>query len=71
MYLVIIEGKLLGYIIIKGGIISDPSRVYAISQIPFSNNKKELKSFFGKINFIRKFLSGFVEIVKPLNVMLK
>lgn len=30
-----------------------------------------MKSFFGKINFVKKFITRFVEIVKPLNVMLK
>lgn len=30
-----------------------------------------MKSFFGKINFVRKFITGFVERFKPLNAMLK
>ena len=30
-----------------------------------------MQSFFGKINFVRKFVSGFVEIVHPLQLMLK
>lgn len=30
-----------------------------------------MKSFLGKINFVRKFITGFAEIVKPLNAMLK
>lgn len=67
----ITDGKLLGHIIMKGGIIINPSRAQAISQISFPNNKRELKSFFGKINFVRKFISGFAKIVKPLNAMLK
>eukprot|EP01018_Ginkgo_biloba_P033329 Gb_18650 [translate_table: standard] len=68
---VVIEGKLLGHIIMKEGIVVDPARAQAISQIPLSNSKKELKSFFGRINFIRKFIAGFAEIVAPLNAMLK
>lgn len=32
---------------------------------------KEIKSFFGKINFIQKFISGFIEIVYLLNDLLK
>ena len=67
----VIKGKMLGYIITREGIIVDPNREQAISKISLPNNKKELKSFFRKVNFIRKFISGFVEIVKPLNVMLK
>lgn len=30
-----------------------------------------MKSLFEKINFVRKFIIGFAEIVKPLNAMLK
>ena len=67
----VVEGRLLGHIITKEGIIVDPTRAQAISQIPFPNSKKELKSFFGKINFVRKFIAGFAEIVAPLNAMLK
>lgn len=67
----IVKGKLLGHIITKEGIIVDPTRAQAISQIPLLNSKKELKSFFGKINFVRKFIAGFAEIVAPLNAMLK
>ena len=36
-----------------------------------TTSRKELKSFFRKINFVRKFISGFVEIVHPLNDLLK
>ena len=35
------------------------------------HSRKELKSFFGKINFVCKFISGFAEIVRPLNDLLK
>lgn len=35
------------------------------------NSWKDLKSFFGKINFVKNFISGFVDIVCPLNDMLK
>lgn len=30
-----------------------------------------MRSFFGKINFVRKFITEFAEIVKPLNEMMK
>jgi hypothetical protein len=65
------KGKLLGHIISKGGISVDPSRIEAIDKIPLPKDKKALQSFFGKINFIRRFISNFTEIVKPLNHLLK
>ena len=34
-------------------------------------NKRAMQSFFGKINFIRKFVSGFAEIVRPMQLMMK
>ena len=30
-----------------------------------------MKSFLGKINFVRRFISNFVEIVKPLQEIIK
>jgi hypothetical protein len=40
-------------------------------QIPPPHRKNSMRSFFKKINFVRKFVSGFVEIVKPLQQMIK
>ena len=34
-------------------------------------NKRAMQSFFGKINFVRKFVSGFTEIVRPMQLMMK
>jgi hypothetical protein len=60
------EGILLGHVISKDGISIDPERTKAIMQIPPPHNKKSMQSFFGKINFVRRFVPDFVEIVKPL-----
>lgn len=68
---VVTEGKLLGHVISEKGISIDPERIEAISRIGLPASQRELKSFFGKINFVRKFIIGFTEIVKPLNDMLK
>ena len=65
------EGKLLAHVISERGIMIDPERVDAISKLGLPATKKELKSFFGKINFVRKFISTFAEVVKPMNDMLK
>jgi len=46
------EGKLLGHIISKEGIHIDPSRVEAIQQTYFHQNKKEIQAFNGKMNFL-------------------
>ena len=65
------EGKLLGHIILEKGIKIDPNRVTAIQQIGLPRNKKEIQSFLGKVNFLRRFITNFAEVVKYINNMLK
>jgi hypothetical protein len=65
------EGKLLGHIISAGGIKIDPKRVEAIQEIAIPRNKKSIQSFIGRINFLRRFVPKFVEIIRPITNMLK
>jgi hypothetical protein len=65
------EGKLLGHIISAGGIKIDPKRVDAIQEIEIPRNKKSIQSFIGRINFLRRFVPNFVEIIRPITNMLK
>ena len=65
------EGKLLGHIISERGIKIDPDRVAAIQQIGLPRNKKEIQSFLSKVNFLGRFITNFVEVVKYINNMLK
>ena len=65
------EGKLLGHIISKYGIKINPSRVEAIQNIGFLRSKKEVQYFLGKVNFLRRFIPNFAEIVKVVTNMLK
>lgn len=64
------KGRLLGHIISKHGIYIDQERVKIIQNIPYPSSLKELRSFMGKINFICKFISSFVEIIKSINDIL-
>jgi hypothetical protein len=65
------EGTLLGFIISPEGITIDLGRVEAIMAIVLPHNKKAMQSFLGKIKFVRRFISDFAEIVKPLQEMIK
>ena len=65
------EGKLLGHIISKEGIIIDLARIEEILYISPPRNIKELQAFLGKINFLRSFKSNLAEIIRELNNMLK
>ena len=53
------EGKILGFIVSKKGIYIDPERIEEIKRIPFPHNKKDMQSFLGKINFVKKFVPDF------------
>jgi hypothetical protein len=50
------EGKPLGHIISKEGIKVYPSRVEGILKICIPRSKKEVQSFLGKVNFMRRFI---------------
>jgi len=57
------EGKLLENIISKDGIRICLSIIEAILTISHPRNIKELQSFLGKINFLRRFISNLAELI--------
>jgi hypothetical protein len=65
------EGNILGHIVNKEGIYIDPDRVKAINELNPPTSKKGVQSFFGKINFVRRFVPDYATIVKPINALLK
>jgi hypothetical protein len=65
------EGKLLGHIVSAEGVRIDPNRVEAIQSLSIPRSKKEVQSFVGKINFLRRFVPNFAEEVKLITTMLK
>ena len=65
------EGKLLGHIVSAEGLKIDPTRVQAIQTLSIPRSKRDIQSFLGKINFVRRFIPNFVELVKHITSMLK
>jgi hypothetical protein len=65
------EGKLLGHIVSAEGVKIDPSRVETIQALSLPRSKKEVQAFLGKINFLRRFVSNFSELVKHIMAMLR
>jgi hypothetical protein len=65
------EGKVLGFIVSKEGVSIDPSRVKNISEIPFPHNKKSMQSSLGQINFVKRFIPNFTQIVLPLQHIIR
>jgi len=49
------EVKFLGHVINSKGIHADPDKTKAIINFPTPNNKKELRRFFGIVNYLGKF----------------
>jgi hypothetical protein len=62
---------LLGLIVSDEGAKIDPNRVDAIQSLSFPRNRKEVQSFVGKINFLRRFISNFAKLVKYITTILR
>jgi hypothetical protein len=65
------EGKLLGHIVTAEGLSIDPARVESVQKISIPRSKKGIQSFLGKINFIRRFIPNFAELVKQITDMIR
>jgi hypothetical protein len=65
------QGKLLGFIMSSKGMIIDPKRTQVISKLPPPTSKNSMQSFLGQINFVRRFVSSFSEMVKSLQNLIK
>jgi hypothetical protein len=65
------EGRLLGHIMSAEGVRIDSNRVEAILTLALPRSKKEVQSFLGKVNFLRRFVSNVVELLKYITTMLR
>jgi hypothetical protein len=65
------QGKLLGFIVLSEGMIIDPERTQVILKLPPPSSKKSMQSFLGQINFVRRFVPSFSEMVRPLQNLIK
>jgi hypothetical protein len=61
----------LGHIVSAEGVRIDSIRVEAIQSLSLPRTKKEVQSFLGKNNFLRRFVSKFSELVKHIMTMLR
>ncbi|KAK9932282.1 hypothetical protein M0R45_019525 [Rubus argutus] len=65
------SGKFLGFIVYKRGIDVDPNKVKAIASTAPPSSQKELKSFLGKLSYIRRFIPGLAAAIKAFTPLLK
>ena len=68
---VVTKGKLMGFIVSKDGMIIEPERSESIAKIGLPSSKKTIQFFLGKINFVKMFVSNFLQIVIPLQDVIK
>ena len=55
----------------RDGIRIDPARVDAIRQIALPRSRKEVQSFIGKVNFLRRFIINCAEKMRTITEMLR
>jgi ribonuclease HI len=64
-------GKFLGFLVHQCGIDVDPARASAIATIKPPTSHKELKSFLGKLSYIRRFIPGLAAVTSAFSPLLK
>ena len=59
-------GKFLGFLVYQRGIDLYPTKAMAIATLTLPMTLKELRSFVGKVSYLRKFIPRLAKILKPL-----
>ena len=60
------EVKLLGYVLSKDGIQTDPDKVTAIANLPTPTSIKDVRSLLGMTNYYRTSLPNYAKVAEPL-----
>jgi hypothetical protein len=63
--------KFLGHVIERGKISVDPDKFEPLKKLKIPENKKDLQSVLGFLNYFRRFVSNFAQRAKPLYDLLK
>lgn len=63
--------KFLGFVFGSEGVEPDKDRITSIIELKEPNNRKDLQSFLGMINYLRRFIPNLSELVTPFRVLLK
>lgn len=64
-------GKFLGFLVHRHGIEADDAKVRAIMEMPAPHSQKTLKTFLGKVSYLRRFIPALAEITFPFSSLLK
>ncbi|XP_020967394.1 uncharacterized protein LOC110266744 [Arachis ipaensis] len=64
-------GNFLGFVIHKKGIVIDKSKANAILALSAPKSKKEVQSFLGKVNYLRRFISNLFDRTRVFAPLVK
>ena len=64
-------GKFLGFLIHHSGISVDPTKAVAIATMKRPTTVRKLKSFLGRVSYIRRFVPGLASTTSGLSKLLK
>ena len=64
-------GKFLGFLVHHRGISVDLVKVIAIATMKRPKTIRELKSFLGRVSYIRRFVPGLASVISGLSKLLK
>jgi hypothetical protein len=65
------ELHMLGHIISRDGIKTDPAKITAVSEYPNPTSKTEVRAFMGLAGYYRHFITNCSKIADPINHTLK
>ena len=65
------SGKLLGHIVSKAGIATDPDKVKKIANLPRPDTVSGVRGFVGHVSYYCRFIKSFAVICQPLTQLLK
>ena len=65
------ELHMLGHIICKKGIWTDPAKISAVTDYPVPTTKTEVRAFMGLVGYYHHFIPNCSKISKPINRTLK
>ena len=63
--------KYCGHVLTSEGILPDPAKVEAITQMPIPRSKTEVRRLLGMINYLGKFLPQLSDVSEPLRNLTK
>ena len=63
--------KFLGFLVHHRGISVDPAKATAIATMERPTTVKELKSFLGRVSYIKRFMLGLASVTSELSKLLK